>query len=52
MNAMTNIDRAIDDAEEAGALPGLLAGFARRAANAVPPWLLLETLERLGELLP
>jgi len=46
------LQRAIDDAEEAGALPGLLAGFARRAADAVPPWLLLETLERLGGLLP
>ena len=46
------LDRAIDDAEEAGALPGILAGFARRAADAVPPWLLLETLERLGGLLP
>lgn len=46
------LERAIDDAEDAGALPGLLAGFARRAADAVPPWLLLETLERLGGLLP
>ena len=46
------LERAIDDAEEAGALPGFLAGFARRAADAVPPWLLLETLERLGGLLP
>ena len=46
------LGRAIDDAEEAGALPGFLAGLARRAADAVPPWLLLETLERLGSLLP
>jgi hypothetical protein len=46
------LDRAVDDAEEAGALPGLLADIARRAAEAVPPWLLLETLERLGGLLP
>jgi hypothetical protein len=46
------LERAIDDAEDAGALSGLLAGFARRAADAVPPWLLLETLERLGGLLP
>ena len=44
--------RSIDDAEEADALPGLLAGLARRAADAVPPWLVLETLERLGGLLP
>lgn len=46
------LDRAIDDAEEAGALPGLLASLARSAAGAVPPWLLLETLEKLGGLLP
>jgi hypothetical protein len=44
--------RAIDDAEEAGALPGFLASLARGAADAVPPWLLLETLERLGDFLP
>jgi hypothetical protein len=46
------LGRAIDDAEEADALPGFLAGLARGAADAVPPWLLLETLERLGGLLP
>ena len=46
------LGRAIDDAEEAGALPSFLAGLARRAADAVPPWLLLETLERLGSVLP
>ena len=46
------LERAIQDAEEAGALPGLLASLARRAVDAVPPWLLLETLEGLGGLLP
>jgi hypothetical protein len=46
------LERSIDDAEEAGALPGFLASLARRAADAVPPWLLLETLESLGGLLP
>ena len=46
------LERAIDDAEKADALPGFLASLARRAAEAVPPWLLLETLERLGSLLP
>lgn len=46
------LERAIGDAEEAGALPGFLAALARRAAEAVPPWLLLETLERLGSFLP
>jgi hypothetical protein len=43
---------AVDDAEEAGALPGFLASLAREAADAVPPWLLLEALERLGSFLP
>ena len=46
------LERAIDDAEEAGALPSFLASLARSAADAVPPWLLLETLERLGSVLP
>jgi len=44
--------RAVDDAEEAGALPASLADLARRAIGAVPPWLLLETLDRLDVLLP
>ena len=44
--------RAVDDAEEAGALPESLASLARRAIEAVPPWLLLETLDRLDVLLP
>jgi hypothetical protein len=44
--------RAVDDAEEAGSLPGLIAPLVRRAAESVSPWLILETLERLGDLLP
>lgn len=44
--------RAVDDADEAGALPSLIAPLVRRAAETVPPWLLLETLERLGSFLP
>lgn len=44
--------RAVDDAEEAGALPGFLASLARKAVDTVPPWLLLDSLERLGGLLP
>ena len=44
--------RAVDDAEEAGSLPGLVAPLVRRAAESVPPWLILETLEGLGEFLP
>jgi hypothetical protein len=46
------LERAIDDAVEADALPGFLASLARSAAGAVPPWLLLETLEGLGRFLP
>jgi hypothetical protein len=44
--------RAVDDAEEAGSLPGFVAPLVRRAAESVPPWLILETLESLGEFLP
>jgi hypothetical protein len=44
--------RAVDNAEEAGSLPGFVAPLVRRAAESVPPWLILETLESLGELLP
>jgi hypothetical protein len=44
--------RAIDDAEEADALPGFLSSLARRAVEDVPPWLLLDTLESLRGFLP
>jgi hypothetical protein len=44
--------RAVDDAEEAGSLPSFVAPLVRRAAEDVPPWLILETLERLGGFLP
>ena len=44
--------QAVDDAEEAGSLPGLVAPFVREAAESVPPWLVLEALERLGSFLP
>jgi hypothetical protein len=40
--------QAVDQAEEDGTLPGLLAPLVRKAAEQVPPWLILETLERLG----
>ena len=43
---------AIDDAEEAGELSGFVASLVRRAAEAVPPWLVLEALEQLGSFLP
>ena len=44
--------RAVDQAEEAGSLPGFVAPLVRRAAESVPPWLILETLESLGDFLP
>ena len=44
--------RAVDQAAEEGALPDLVAPLLRRAAESVPPWLILETLERLGSFLP
>jgi hypothetical protein len=44
--------RAVDDADESGSLPGFVAPLVRRAAEDVPPWLILETLERLGSFLP
>ncbi len=43
---------AVEEAEEADAIPRLLAPFIREAAESVPPWLVLEALERLGSFLP
>jgi MFS family permease len=39
--------RAVDDAEESGALPGLAAGLVRGIAERLPPRLLLDLLDRL-----
>ena len=44
--------RAVDQAEANGDLPGFVAPLVRRAAESVPPWLILETLENLGSFLP
>jgi hypothetical protein len=44
--------RAVDDAEEAGAIGEAVASLARRVVETVPPWLVLETLESLDFLLP
>jgi hypothetical protein len=44
--------RAVDDAEEADALPAFVVPLVRRAAESVPPWLILRTLEQLGGFLP
>ncbi len=42
------LERAVDDAEDADALPGFVASLVRRAVDSLPPWLLLEALERLA----
>jgi hypothetical protein len=39
--------RAVDDAEEAGALPGFVAGVVRGLTERLPPHLVLELLDRL-----
>lgn len=44
--------RAIDEAEDAGALSGFAASVLRRAVVALPPWLVLEALESVRGLLP
>ena len=44
--------QAVDEAEDDGTLPAFIAPFVRKAAESVPPWLILETLERLGSFLP
>jgi hypothetical protein len=44
--------QAIDDADEAGQLNGLLASLAKGAIENVPIWTLVEALERLRDLLP
>jgi hypothetical protein len=46
------LERAVHDAEEAGSLSGLAVSLVSRAVESVPPWLLLEALERLGGFLP
>jgi hypothetical protein len=46
------LERAVDDAEEGEALPGFVASLARRAVEALPPWLVLDALESLAGLLP
>jgi hypothetical protein len=41
------LQRSIDDAEEADALPGFVAGLVRGVTEGLPPRLLLELLDRL-----
>jgi hypothetical protein len=46
------LERAVDDAEEAGGLSGFVAEIAARAVETVPPWQLLDALEDLDALIP
>jgi len=46
------IERAVAEAKAAGSLSGFVASLIARAIEAVPPWLLLDTLERVQGLLP
>jgi hypothetical protein len=45
------LERALAEAEDAGALSGFTALLIARAVDAVPPWLLLDALESLRGLL-
>jgi hypothetical protein len=44
--------RAVDDAEDAGAIDERVASLIRGVVERVPPWLVLQTLESLSFLLP
>jgi hypothetical protein len=46
------LERAIDDADEADAAPDFLLDLARDAVDALPPWLVLDALDELRDLLP
>ena len=49
----TGSSEAVDEAEQDGTLPGLVAPLVRKAAESVPPWLILETRSSSsGSLLP
>ena len=41
------LDRAVDEAEAAGGLSGFAGEVVARTIESVPPWLLLDALERL-----
>ena len=45
-------ERAVAEAEAAGSLSGFIASLIARAVESVPPWLLLETLDRVRGFLP
>ncbi len=46
------LQRAVAEAQEAGDLPAFAASVIARTVKSLPPWLILETLERLRGFLP
>jgi hypothetical protein len=46
------LERALDEAGNHGALPGLVSSIARRVIQTVQPWRLIDVLESLRDLLP
>ena len=46
------LERAVDEAEEAGSLDGVVASLVANAVESLPPWLILDTLSRLRDFLP
>ena len=45
------LERALGDADAAGALPGFVSSLARRAIETIEPWRLIDVLESLRSLL-
>ena len=45
------LDKALAETETSGALSGFAVGLVRGLTSRVPPWLLLDVLDRLGGLL-
>jgi hypothetical protein len=45
------LERAIGDADEADALPDFVLSILREAVDTVPPWLVLDVLEELRDVL-
>jgi hypothetical protein len=47
-----SLAQTVEEAEESGDLPSLVAPLVERAVRELPPTAILETLERLGSLIP
>jgi hypothetical protein len=46
------LERAVDEAEDAGDLSGVTASLVANAIESLPPWLVLDALAALRDLLP